>query len=69
MVVYASGNHGAVPIVGAGTYQTYFFVAAPYNAGAPYDKSHAPSTDQFCRQCHWPQANEAYGATTIGTAF
>jgi hypothetical protein len=69
MVAYQSGNHGAVPIVGAGTYQTYFFVAAPYNAGAPYDKTHAPSTDQFCRQCHFPQSNESYGATTIGTAF
>jgi hypothetical protein len=69
MVAYQSGNHGAVPIAGAGTYQTYFFVAAPYNPGAAYDKTHAPSTDQFCRQCHWPQANESYGATTIGTAF
>lgn len=69
MVAYQSGNHGAVPIVGAGTYQTYFFVAAPYNPGAAYDKTHAPSTDQFCRQCHFPQSNEAYGATTIGTAF
>jgi len=69
MVAYQSGNHGAVPIAGNGTYQTYFFIAAPYNPGAPYDKVHAPSTDQFCRQCHFPQANESYGATTIGTAF
>jgi len=71
MVVYSSSGFGTVPIAGSstGSYQTFFFVKGPYNPGAPYDKTHAPSTMQFCRQCHFPESNEAYGNYNIGTAF
>jgi nitrate/TMAO reductase-like tetraheme cytochrome c subunit len=65
-MVAVKGNYGGVT---GGVYQTYFFVRGPYNPGAPYDKTHAPSTMQFCRQCHFPQSNEAYGDFNIGTAF
>lgn len=65
-MVAVKGNYGGVT---GGVYQTYFFVRGPYNPGAPYDKTHAPSTMQFCRECHFPQSNEAYGDFNIGTAF
>jgi hypothetical protein len=64
-MIAVQGTYGNV----AGVFPTYFFIRGPYNAGAPYDKTHAPSTMQFCRQCHFPQANEAYGSYNIGTAF
>jgi len=59
------------PIAGntAGTYATYFFVNAPYNPGAAWSPTAAPSTTQFCRQCHFGVANEAFGVTKIATAF
>jgi len=65
-MVVTSGNYGTVT---GGTFQTYFFIRGPYNPGAPYDKTHAPSTMQFCRQCHFPQSNEANNSYNIGTAF
>src|SRR5271157_437925 len=64
-MIAVNGTYGNV----TGTFPTYFFVRGPYNAGAPYDKTHAPSTMQFCRECHFPQSNEAYGSYNIGTAF
>jgi hypothetical protein len=51
------------------TMATYFFVAAPYNPGSPWTPTNAPSTTQFCRQCHYSHANEYYGITSVGTAF
>jgi len=59
------------PIAGntTGTYATYFFINAPYNPGATWTPVAAPSTTQFCRQCHFGVANEAFGVTNIGTAF
>jgi hypothetical protein len=54
---------------GTGSYATYFFVNAPYNPGAAWTPTAAPSTTQFCRQCHFGEANEAFGVTNVGTAF
>jgi len=72
MNVYSAGT-GLSAIQGntTGTYQTYFFINAPYNAGAAWTPTLAPSTTQFCRQCHFGgQANEAFGTgSAIGTAF
>jgi hypothetical protein len=70
MNVYAAGK-GLAAIQGAttGTYATYFFVNAPYNPGAAWSPTAAPSTTQFCRQCHFGEANEAYGITAVTTAF
>jgi len=72
MNVFTSGT-GQSAIAGntAGSYRTYFFVNSPYNAGAVWTPTLAPSTTQFCRQCHFGgTANEAFGTgATIGTAF
>jgi len=59
------------PIAGSptGTYATYFFVNAPYNPGAAWTPTLAPSTTQFCRECHFGEANEAFGSNGIKTAF
>jgi hypothetical protein len=67
----ATRNPNGVLIAGgAGTFATYWFINAPYNMGASYDpKTQAPSTTQFCRQCHFGEANENYGLNTIKTAF
>jgi hypothetical protein len=51
------------------TFPTYFFVNSPYNPGAAWTPTAAPSTTQFCRQCHFGNANESYGVTAVGTAF
>ena len=72
MNVYASAGStglGGLDIAAAGTYQTYFFVNSPYNPGAQWTPTLAPSTTQFCRQCHFGNANESFGVTSIGTAF
>jgi hypothetical protein len=56
-----------------GTYPTYFFLAAPYNPGAPIpDGTKASSATQFCRQCHFTGAggaNEGSGIYTVTTQF
>ncbi|MFZ0419869.1 MAG: hypothetical protein WAM04_17350 [Candidatus Sulfotelmatobacter sp.] len=63
-------NFDAIQGNTTGTYETYFFVNSPYNAGAVWTPTKAPSTTQFCRQCHFGgTANEAFGADGIGTAF
>ncbi len=70
MTVYSASASGLGAIKGAaGTYQTYFFVNSPYNPGAAWTPTLAPSTTQFCRQCHFGEANEAFGSFGIGTAF
>lgn len=60
-------------IAPGGNYPTYFFINAPYNPGAwgtvGNDPTKAPSTTQFCRQCHFGEANEAYGVNNVQTAF
>ena len=56
-----------------GTYPTYFFLAAPYNPGAPIpDGTKASSATQFCRQCHFTGAggaNEGSGIMSVTTQF
>jgi hypothetical protein len=54
-----------------GTFETYWFINAPYNPSpSAYDpKTQAPSTTQFCRQCHFGEANENYGLYSVKTAF
>ena len=65
-----SNPQGAQIAGGSGTFPTYWFVNAPYNMGATYDpKTQAPSTTQFCRQCHFGEANENYGLNSITTKF
>jgi hypothetical protein len=72
MTVYTSS--AASPIAGDGGgkwYPTFFFVNGPYNmnqAGDPTGKG-APSTTQFCRQCHFGESNEANNTNNITTKF
>ena len=71
MTVYTSST--ASPIAGDGGgkyYATYFFVNGPYNPNLQtYAKTSAPSTTQFCRQCHFGEANEANNTNNITTQF
>jgi hypothetical protein len=64
-----SGTAGGVK----GTYPTYFFVAAPYNPGAPVTNPNtASSATQFCRQCHFTGAggsNEGSKIYNVTTQF
>jgi len=69
MNVYLSSSTAPIAGNAAGSYATYFFVNAPYNPGAPWGPADAPSTTQFCRQCHFGVANEAFGVNNVGTAF
>jgi hypothetical protein len=77
MYVYkaSAGAHSSATakIAANGVYPTYFFINAPYNPGAwgavGNDPTKAPSTTQFCRQCHFGEANEAYGVNNVQTAF
>jgi hypothetical protein len=70
MNIFSAGKGlSAIQTSTAGTYATYFFVNSPYNPGAAWSPAAAPSTTQFCRQCHFGEANEAYGITNVTTAF
>ena len=71
MTVYTSS--AASPIAGDGGgkyYATFFFINGPYNPNIQgYAKNQAPSTTQFCRQCHFGEANEANNTNNITTVF
>jgi hypothetical protein len=71
MTVYTSS--AASPIAGDGGgkyYATYFFVNGPYNPNINnVANANAPSTTQFCRQCHFGEANEANNTNNITTVF
>jgi hypothetical protein len=71
MTVYASSTNS--PIVGnsSGFYATYFFVNGPYNPNlqGKLTAGQAASTTQFCRQCHFGEANEANNTNNIPTVF
>jgi hypothetical protein len=72
MTVYSSS--AASPIAGDGGgkfYATYFFVNGPYNPNlqGKLGAGQAASTTQFCRQCHFGEANEANNTNNIPTVF
>jgi hypothetical protein len=71
MTVYTSS--AASPIAGDGGgkyYATFFFINGPYNPNINnVANTNAPSTTQFCRQCHFGEANEANNTTGITTVF
>jgi len=53
-----------------GTYPTFFFVNSPYNMYQPsLTQYQAPSTTQFCRQCHYTESNEYAGVNGVHTSF
>jgi hypothetical protein len=71
MTVYTSSTDSPIQNDGGNHYYaTYFFVNGPYNPNLQvYGGNNAPSTTQFCRQCHFGEANEANNTNTIKTQF
>jgi hypothetical protein len=71
MTVYTSSV--ASPIAGDGGgkyYATFFFINGPYNPNINnVANTNAPSTTQFCRQCHFGEANESNNTNNITTVF
>jgi len=71
MTVYTSSLNSPIAGDGGGKYYaTFFFINGPYNPNIQgYAKNQAPSTTQFCRQCHFGEANEANNTNNITTVF
>ena len=71
MTVYTSSAASPIAADGGGKfYATYFFVNGPYNPNVNnIANTNAPSTTQFCRQCHFGEANEANNTNNITTVF
>jgi hypothetical protein len=73
MTVYTSSATSPIAGDGGGKfYNTFFFVNGPYNPNVNTVASKgltAPSTTQFCRQCHFGEANEANNTMGIKTQF
>jgi hypothetical protein len=71
MTVYTSRAASPIANDGGGKwYATFFFVNGPYNPNVTAaDGKQAPSTTQFCRQCHFGEANEANNTNGITTVF
>ncbi len=71
MTIFTSSAKNQIANDGGGMYyQTYFFINAPYNVNLQtYSSTSAPSTTQFCRQCHFGEANEANNTFGIKTVF
>ena len=71
MTVYTSSSSSPIAGDGGGKYYaTYFFVNGPYNPNINnVANANAPSTTQFCRQCHFGEANEANNTNNITTVF
>lgn len=68
MVTNWSTGTSAPKIAGSptGTFKTYFFVNGAYNVDPINSTGNtlvnkAPTTSQFCRQCHFSEANEYFG--------
>lgn len=71
MTVYTSSAASPIANDGGGAYYaTFFFVNGPYNPNVnTVSNTNAPSTTQFCRQCHFGEANEANNTNNITTIF
>jgi len=71
MTVYTSTAKSPIAGDGGGKYYaTFFFVNGPYNPNINnVANTNAPSTTQFCRQCHFGEANEANNTKNITTVF
>jgi hypothetical protein len=73
MTVYTSSASSPIAGDGGGKYYaTYFFINGPYNPNVDTVASKgltAPSTTQFCRQCHFGESNEANNTNGILTQF
>jgi len=70
MYVYIEPGVQTTAKIYNGRYPTYFFINSPYNPNQPaLTPQQAPSTTQFCRQCHNGESNEAAGVNNVLTSF
>jgi len=71
MTVYTSTAASQIQGDGGGKYYaTYFFINGPYNPNLQtYNENQAPSTTEFCRQCHIGEQNEANNTMNIKAQF
>jgi hypothetical protein len=70
MTVYKASTKSPIAGQTSGYYATFFFVNGPYNPNINnVANTNAPSTTQFCRQCHFGIANEANNTNNITTVF
>jgi nitrate/TMAO reductase-like tetraheme cytochrome c subunit len=71
MTVYTASANSPIAGQTTGYYATFFFVNGPYNPNNQNKASltQAYSTTQFCRQCHFSEANEANNTNNITTLF
>jgi len=72
MTVYTSSKNSQIAGDGGGLfYATMFFINGPYNPNITPDPTGktAPSTTQFCRECHFGEANESNNTYGIKTQF
>jgi hypothetical protein len=75
MTIFSSSKANQIANDGGGKfYATLFFINAPYNpnintGGPSYTGTQATSTTQFCRQCHFGEANESNNSYGITTQF
>ena len=71
MTVYTSSAASQIQNDGGGKYYaTYFFINGPYNPNLQtYSSTSAPSTTEFCRQCHFGEANEGNNTNNIKAQF
>jgi hypothetical protein len=72
MTVYTSTAASQIVKDGGGKYYaTYFFINGPYNPNlqGKISAGQAASSTQFCRQCHFGEANEANNTNNIPTVF
>lgn len=71
MTVYTSSTKSPIAGDGGGKwYATFFFVNGPYNPNInTLASAQAPSTTQFCRQCHFGEANESNNTNNVTTIF
>jgi len=71
MTVYAASASSPIAGQTSGYYATFFFVNGPYNPNlqGKLGAGQAASTTQFCRQCHFGEANEANNTMNIPTVF
>jgi len=72
MTVFSSSSKNQIMNDGGGKfYATMFFVNAPYNPNINRVLTglQAPSTTQFCRQCHFGEANESNSTNNVTTVF
>jgi|ERR1035441_6713733 hypothetical protein len=70
MTVYTASASSPIGGNTSGYYATFFFINGPYNPNINnVANANAPSTTQFCRQCHFGESNEANNTNNITTVY